>query len=406
MLPQNGSKLQSLYIANNQLATLNASFFSGQGLLQTLYLYSNKLIGFPYGTFTPLTALTTLWLANNLLASLPDCAFCNNSALTTLSLGWQDPAYPHGQLGNLLTWLPTPMLPQNGSKLQSLYIANNKLTSLNSTLFSGQSKLQSILLFNNKLSSLPLTVFTNLTALQTLSLSTNSFSTLLHNQFDAITSLSALDLSTNNLKYIPACLLCRPSLTVNMLSSVLLPSVCRVSATIGNMNISTCFDPSLYTCSPCPMCPCANTTLTLIGTTCGPSKSGSYCFGGSSFPCTPGSYCPAGSTNATKCPPGTFSNSTFASNCTRCPVGTFTSASGSTSCQQCPGGHYCPSGTSSWAHLNCGRGNYCPDGSGAPTPCPYQVPPWRMGRFASPRPCIPRGNSPLPQSLLLELHIR
>jgi hypothetical protein len=58
-----------------------------------------------------------------------------------------------------------------------------------------------------------------------------------------------------------------------------------------------------------------------------------------------------------------------------CPSGSFTSVAGSTSCQQCPGGHFCPPGTSSWARLNCGRGNYCPDGSGAPTPCPYQVPP-------------------------------
>ena len=58
-----------------------------------------------------------------------------------------------------------------------------------------------------------------------------------------------------------------------------------------------------------------------------------------------------------------------------CPAGTYNSSAGSASCQQCPGGHYCPAGTSSWARLNCGRGNYCPDGSGAPTPCPYQVPP-------------------------------
>ncbi len=73
-----------------------------------------------------------------------------------------------------------------------------------------------------------------------------------------------------------------------------------------------------------------------------------------------------------------ISNGTFAIhavNFTLCPAGTFTSATGSTSCQQCPGGHYCPTGTSSWARLNCGRGKYCPDGSGAPTPCPYQVPP-------------------------------
>jgi hypothetical protein len=61
--------------------------------------------------------------------------------------------------------------------------------------------------------------------------------------------------------------------------------------------------------------------------------------------------------------------------CSPCAAGTFTMKTGSTSCEACPGGHYCPVGTSSWARLNCGRGNYCPDGSGAPTPCPYQVPP-------------------------------
>ena len=31
---------------------------------------------------------------------------------------------------------------------------------------------------------------------------------------------------------------------------------------------------------------------------------------------------------------------------------------------------------------------------------------WRMGLSPSPRPCIPRGNSPLPQPLLLELRVR
>ena len=72
------------------------------------------------------------------------------------------------------------------------------------------------------------------------------------------------------------------------------------------------------------------------------------------------------------CPEGSFS---VASNCTLCPFGTYASSRGSTACSPCPGGHYCPTGTSSWAYLNCGRGNYCPDGSGAPSPCPYQVPP-------------------------------
>jgi hypothetical protein len=90
--------------------------------------------------------------------------------------------------------------------------------------------------------------------------------------------------------------------------------------------------------------------------------------------CPKGSYSNSGASNCTLCPKGSYSN-TGAANCTLCSAGTFASKTGSTSCQQCPGGHYCPAGTSSWARLNCGRGNYCPDGSGAPTSCPYQVPP-------------------------------
>ena len=84
---------------------------------------------------------------------------------------------------------------------------------------------------------------------------------------------------------------------------------------------------------------------------------GYLCSGGSVLTCPTGSYCPGGA-NASLCPSGTFSDTVGASICTRCP-----------------GGHYCPAGTSSWARLGCGRGNYCPDGSGAPLPCPFQVPP-------------------------------
>jgi hypothetical protein len=82
---------------------------------------------------------------------------------------------------------------------------------------------------------------------------------------------------------------------------------------------------------------------------------------------------------ATSCAAGTFSSLVsqipLSVTCIPCTFGTYSSSNGSITCQQCPGGHYCPAGTSSWARLNCGRGNYCPDGSGAPTPCPYQVPP-------------------------------
>lgn len=72
-------------------------------------------------------------------------------------------------------------------------------------------------------------------------------------------------------------------------------------------------------------------------------------------PCTQGAYMT--SNGPVICPSGSFCP-LCSTNWTLCPAGTFASAAGSTSCQQCPG-----------------RGNYCPDGSGAPKPCPYQVPP-------------------------------
>ena len=122
---------------------------------------------------------------------------------------------------------------------------------------------------------------------------------------------------------------------------------------------------------------------TLYLATCVPTPLGAGIVNGSVVPCPLGTYwhetlgtmvynAPA---TCVKCNSGTFSFSLGSTFCTPCPSGTFTSSTGSTSCQQCPGGHYCPAGTSSWARLNCGRGSYCPDGSGAPTPCPYQVPP-------------------------------
>ena len=117
------------------------------------------------------------------------------------------------------------------------------------------------------------------------------------------------------------------------------------------------------------------------GTVCAPCPAGNFssAAGAASCPaCPPGTYGPAaGLAQCTACAAGSHSpsvGSSSASVCATCAAGTF-SAAGAASCSQCPGGHYCPAGASSWARLNCGRGNYCPRGSGAPTPCPHQVPP-------------------------------
>jgi hypothetical protein len=118
----------------------------------------------------------------------------------------------------------------------------------------------------------------------------------------------------------------------------------------------------------------ASDATTIRQLSCVPCPASYYCISGAPALCPAGSYCPLNSVNPILCPKGTFS-SAGTPNCALCPAGTFSAATGSTSCPQCIGGHFCPAGTSSWARFNCGRGSYCPGGSGAPTPCPYQVPP-------------------------------
>ena len=134
-------------------------------------------------------------------------------------------------------------------------------------------------------------------------------------------------------------------------------AIASPTATPSSSPTPTCTRTMSPTASTTPLCPASY-----------------FCSSGAPLLCPAGSYCPLSSINATLCPKGSFSNA-GASSCMLCPDGTFTSTNGSTSCQQCPGGHYCPAGTSSWARLSCGRGNFCPDGSGAPTSCPFQVPP-------------------------------
>ena len=150
-----------------------------------------------------------------------------------------------------------------------------------------------------------------------------------------------------------------------------------VSAPSASPAPGTAVSQRLLACVAGSACPSASASRTSSPTrtptvsTCPPSF---YCFSGAPVLCPAGFYCPLGSVNATECPKGSYSNA-GASTCAPCPAGSFASSARSKLCQQCPGGHYCPVGTSLWARLNCGRGNYCPDGSGAPTPCPYQVPP-------------------------------
>ena len=89
------------------------------------------------------------------------------------------------------------------SKLETLYIHRNGLSSLPEDVFDGLSGLEKLYLYNNKLTTLPSDVFNDLTELEFLSLSYNSLTTLPSDVFDGLSDLETLNLNNNSLSDLP-----------------------------------------------------------------------------------------------------------------------------------------------------------------------------------------------------------
>ena len=91
-----------------------------------------------------------------------------------------------------------------------------------------------------------------------------------------------------------------------------------------------------------------------------------------------GSYCEAGTTAPTKCPPGTFRNTTGARSvldCLDCRPSYYCETYGlDEPTGLCDPGYYCPEGSkvnvSTPFNFRCIVGHFCPRGSAAPIPCP------------------------------------
>ena len=113
--------------------------------------------------------------------------------------------------------------------------------------------------------------------------------------------------------------------------------------------------------------------------------------------CLAGQYSPPGSSVCSKCPGGTYSNTSSQASCTPCPAGTFAGNNigpiGSTSCASCTPGQYsgsgqtacssCPPGTFTDANSDYTACTLCPSGSYQPNaaqvsclPCPSGQTSW------------------------------
>ncbi|XP_023933458.1 uncharacterized protein LOC106181652, partial [Lingula anatina] len=135
----------------------------------------------------------------------------------------------------------------------------------------------------------------------------------------------------------------------------------------GNMNVTDC--------APCTRgwyCDQLNMTAPT-----GQCDAGWYCPEGSTSAqeviCTAGMYCLIGTHTPTRCPNGTWANSTglaAESDCTPCTAGWYCQQSGLTYpeglCQQ---GYYCPQGSNVPNPELCPIGLHCPEGSATPQSC-------------------------------------
>ena len=186
------TSLQNLYLTGNQLTALPAGVFDRLTSLQQLSLSDNQLTTLPVGVFDRLTSLQRLWLTGNLLTALPDDVFDGLTSLQRLILG-----------GDRLTTLPAGLF-DGLTSLQNLWLSNNQLTALPAGVFDGLTSLQELLLNGNQLTTLPAGVFDGLIRLQTLNLPGNRLTTLPAGVFDGLTNLQNLWLSGNQLTALPA----------------------------------------------------------------------------------------------------------------------------------------------------------------------------------------------------------
>lgn len=129
VLPEStNSPLQStvsIIIKNTNLQTYPTNLCSYSLTLQSLDLSSNSInVGVPSSLLSCLTNLKYLFLYNNKIPSLDADAFRLNKNLNTIDLSY-----------NLITSLPTNLFTYNMSKLLTLKINNNLLTTLDAWYF-------------------------------------------------------------------------------------------------------------------------------------------------------------------------------------------------------------------------------------------------------------------------------
>ena len=145
--------VQTLFLDNNQLTTIQPNAFAGLTNLEWLGLGENQLSTIPTKAFAGLTNLKDLFLRDNQLTTIQPNAFTGLTSLTELYLGY-----------NQLTTIPTKAFA-GLTNLEKLFISNNRLTTISPNAFAGLTNLRGLVLSRNQLKDIPTKAFASLTNL-------------------------------------------------------------------------------------------------------------------------------------------------------------------------------------------------------------------------------------------------
>ena len=175
-------KLNFLNLNHNRIRRLASDQLlpnSLQNTLKTLFLANNQLAHIDAFTFQNLNALQHLDLSSNNLIFLNDCAFCSQTSLTT----------SHSKLlflnlaSNRLSAIPFALLASSLPNLQALNLASNLISSANEDENYKPICLEYLNLEGNQLSALTNQSFARFSCLRILSLASNEIQSIDDNTF-------------------------------------------------------------------------------------------------------------------------------------------------------------------------------------------------------------------------------
>ncbi len=184
--------VRKLFIQGNQIYTLDTHIFDGMFGLVELDLSENYLTSLPFGLFNDTRQLRVLLINNNNLSVYPKGLFNGLSTrLLTLYIS-------HNQVTTL-----DPGVFHATVFLFHLWINSNHITHLPNDLFQKLIVLQMLRLDENRITFLPSDIFKNLVILIELNLGGNQITTLHENLFYETRKLISLTISNNNLTFLP-----------------------------------------------------------------------------------------------------------------------------------------------------------------------------------------------------------